>query len=65
MALPVLAAAVAAPAVVFASGAAPLPLAVPLGLATYLGSSDLPGRISILATMTAALTIGGALLYAP
>ncbi len=62
--LPVLAAAVAAAAVVIASGAAPLPLAVLLGLATYLVSSRLTRRISILATLAATLTGGGALLYA-
>ena len=62
--LPVLAAAVAAAAVVIASGAAPLPLAVLLGLATYLVSSRLTKRISVLATLAAALAIGGALLYA-
>jgi len=62
--LPVLAAVVAAAAVVIASGAAPLPLAVLLGLATYFVSSRLTRRLSILAAMAAALTIGGALLYA-
>ena len=62
--LPVLAAAVAAAAVVIASGVAPLPLAVLLGLATYLVSSRLTRRISIFATLVAAVTIGGALLYA-
>ena len=62
--LPVLAAAVAAAVVVIASGAAPLPLAVLLGLATYLVSSRLTRRISILVTIVAAVTIGGALLFA-
>ena len=62
--LPVLAAAVAAAAVVMASGAAPLPLAVLLGLATYLVSSQLTRRVSIPATMAAAMVIGGALVYA-
>ncbi len=61
---PVLAAAVAAASVVIASGAAPLPLAVLLGLATYLVSSQLPRRLSIAATLAAAVAIGGALLYA-
>jgi signal transduction histidine kinase len=62
--LPVLAAAVAAAAVVIASGTAPLPLAALLGLATYIVSSRLTRRISILATVAAAVTIGGALLCA-
>ncbi len=62
--MPVLAAAVAAAAVVIASGTAPLPLAVLLGLATYLVSSRLTRRISILATLAAAVVIGGAFLYA-
>ena len=62
--LPVLAAAVAAAAVVIASGVAPLPLAVLLGLATYLVSSRLTRRISIIATLAAAITIGAAILYA-
>jgi DNA-binding NarL/FixJ family response regulator len=55
---------VAAAAVVIASGAALLPLAVLLGLATYLVSSRLTRRVSILATVAAAVTIGGALFYA-
>ena len=62
--LPVLGAAVVAAALVIASGTAPLPVAVLLGLATYLVSSRLTRRISVLATMTAAVAIGGALLYA-
>jgi signal transduction histidine kinase len=62
--LPVLGAAVGAVAAVIALGAAPLPLAVLLGLAGYLVASQLPGRASIVATMVAASLIGGALLYA-
>ena len=62
--LPVLAASVVAAALVVASGAAPLPLAVVLGLAIYLVSSQLPRRLSIPATLAAAAAIGGAILYA-
>jgi signal transduction histidine kinase len=62
--LPVLAASVVAAAVVIASGAAPLPLAVVLGLAIYLVSSQLPRRLSIPASVAAAAAIGGAILYA-
>jgi len=62
--LPILAASVVAAAVVIASGAAPLPLAVVLGLAIYLVSSQLPRLISIPATLAAAAAIGGAILYA-
>lgn len=62
--LPVLVASVVAAAVVIASGAAPLPLAVVLGLAIYLVSSQLPRRLSIPATLAAAAAIGGAILYA-
>ncbi|MGA2528068.1 MAG: sensor histidine kinase [Acidimicrobiales bacterium] len=62
--LPVLIAAVAAAGVVIASGTAPLPVAVLLGLATYLVSSRVKRRISIAATAAAAVTVGGALLYA-
>ncbi len=62
--LPALAASVVAAAVVIASGAAPLPLAVVLGLAIYLVSSQLPRRLSIAATLAAAAAIGGAILNA-
>lgn len=62
--VPVLAASVIAAAVVIASGAAPLPLAVVLGLATYLVSSQLPRRLSIPVSLAAAAAICGALLYA-
>ncbi len=62
--LPVLAAAVAPVAVVIALGAAPLPLAVLLALATYLVASQMPRRVSIPATVAAAMAIGGALVYA-
>jgi signal transduction histidine kinase len=62
--LPVLTTSVVAAAVVIASGAAPLPLAVVLGLATYLVSSQLPRRLSIPATLTATAVIGGALVFA-
>jgi signal transduction histidine kinase len=62
--LPVLAASLVAAAVVIASGAAPLPLAVVLGLAIFLVSSQLPRRLSIPATLAAAAAIGGAILYA-
>ena len=62
--LPVLAASVVAAAVVIASGAAPLPLAVVLGLAVYLVSSQLPRLLSIPATLAAAAAIVGAILYA-
>jgi signal transduction histidine kinase len=62
--LPVLVASMVAAAVVIASGVAPLPLAVVLGLAIYLVSSQMPRRISIPATLTAGAAIGGAILYA-
>jgi signal transduction histidine kinase len=62
--LPVLTASVVAAAVVIASGVAPLPLAVVLGLAIYLVSSQLPRRLSIPATLVAAAALGGALLFA-
>lgn len=62
--LPVLAVAVVASALVITSGTAPLPLAVLLGLATYLVASRLPRRHSIPAVVAAAACIGGALVYA-
>lgn len=62
--LPVLVASVVAAAVVIASGVAPLPLAVVLGLAIYLVSSQLPRRLSIPATLVGATAIGGSILYA-
>jgi len=62
--LPVLAAAVVPVAVVIALGAAPLPLAVLLALATYLVASQMPRRVSVPATVAAAMAIGGALVYA-
>jgi signal transduction histidine kinase len=61
--LPVLAVSVVASAVVIASGVAPLPLAVVLGLATYCVSERLPRRLSIPATLAAAVAIGGALVF--
>lgn len=62
--LPVLVASVVAAAVVITSGAAPLPLAVVLGLAIYLVSSQLARRLSIPATLAAAAAIGSALVFA-
>jgi signal transduction histidine kinase len=61
--LSVLAVSAVASALVIASGIAPLPLAVLLGLATYLVASHLPRRISIPAAVAAAVGIGGALVY--
>ncbi len=62
--MPLLAGSVVAVAVVIASGGAPLPLSVVLGLATYLVSSQLSRRLSIPATLAAAAVIGGALVFA-
>ncbi|MGA7835194.1 MAG: sensor histidine kinase, partial [Acidimicrobiales bacterium] len=62
--LPVMAASAVAAALVVAAGVAPLPLAVVLGLAAYLVSSQLPRRLSIPVTLAAAAVIGGAILFA-
>src|SRR3984957_13522645 len=62
--LPVLAVAAAANAMVMVGGDAPLPLAIVLGLASYLLASRLPRRVSIPAAAAAAAGIGAALVYA-
>jgi signal transduction histidine kinase len=62
--LPVLAAVTAANALVMAGGNAPLPLAIMLGLASYLAASRLPRRLSIPAAAASAVALGVALLYA-
>jgi len=62
--LPVLAAVTAANALVMAGGNAPLPLAIMLGLASYLAASRLPRRLSIPAAAASAAALGGALVYA-
>ena len=62
--LPVLAVAAAANAMVMVGGDAPLPLAIVLGLASYLLASRLPRRVSIPAAAAAAVGIGAALVYA-
>lgn len=62
--LPLLGATVAASGFVMASGAAPLPVAVLLSLATFFVASQLPRRVSIPVTAAAAAAIGAALLSA-
>jgi signal transduction histidine kinase len=62
--VPVLAAAAVAAGLVMALGNAPLPLSVVLGLAMYFVASRLPRRVSVLAAGSAAVVLGGALIYA-
>jgi signal transduction histidine kinase len=62
--LPVLAAMTAVNALVMALGNASLPFAIMLAFATYLAASRLPRRLSIQATVTSGVALGGALLYA-
>jgi signal transduction histidine kinase len=62
--LPVLAVATAANAMIMAEGNAPLPIALVLGLASYLAASRLPRRLSIRAAVASAVALGGALVYA-
>jgi signal transduction histidine kinase len=62
--LPVLAAMTAVNALVMALGTASLPFAIILAFATYLTASRLPRRLSIQATVTSGVALGGALLYA-
>ena len=62
--LPVLAAVTAVNAMVMATGNAPLPFGIMLGLASYLAASRLPRRVSIPAAVASAAALGGALLYA-
>lgn len=62
--LPVLAVTATANALVMASGNAPLPFAILLGLALYFTASQLPRRVSIRAGVATAAVLGAALIYA-
>lgn len=62
--LPVLASVVLVSGVVIASGTAPLPLAVLLGVAVYLVASQLDRQVSVPAVLVAAAGVCGALLFA-
>ena len=62
--LPVLAVVAAAAGLAMASGNAPLPLSVMLGLAMYFVASRLPRRVSIGVAAAAAAVLGGVLVYA-
>jgi signal transduction histidine kinase len=62
--LPVFAVAAAATGLAVASGKAPLPLGIMLGLALYFAASRLPRRVSISVAVAAAAVLGAALGYA-
>jgi signal transduction histidine kinase len=62
--LPVLAVVAAAAGLAMATGNAPLPLSVMLGLAMYFVASRLPRRVSICVAAAAAAVLGGVLVYA-
>ena len=62
--LPVLAVVAAAAGLAMASGNAPLPLSIMLGLAMYFVASRLPRRVSIRVAAAAAAVLGAVLVYA-
>ena len=62
--LPALAVATAATGLAVASGRAPLPLGIIIGLALYFTASRLPRRVSIRVAVAAAVLLGAALGYA-
>jgi signal transduction histidine kinase len=62
--LPVLAVVAAAAGLAMASGNAPLPLSIMLGLAMYFVASRLPRRVSIRVAAVAAAVLGAVLVYA-
>ena len=62
--LPVLAAVTIANTMTMATGDAPLPFGIMLGLASYLVASRLPRRVSIPAVAFSAAALGGALVHA-
>jgi signal transduction histidine kinase len=61
--MPVLAVAVAANALIMATGAAALPFGIMLGYASYLAASRLPRRVSINAAAASVVALGAALTY--